>query len=187
MNDMPQSRSSHDESPTPEESRAKAEATREQLGQTVEALAAKADVKAQVQRKAEDAKVHAQATADQARVQARLAAMDAKVQMREKAADARTQGREKAASARDRAARIARGAREKLPPPVVDKAVRTKDRIGAVATSLAARVEEKTPDAFAERAGRAQRAVGRRRGALLAGAAGALVLVVVRKRRAGKR
>ncbi|MBT2529793.1 DUF3618 domain-containing protein, partial [Streptomyces sp. ISL-99] len=57
MSDKPQS---HDETPTPEELREKAEATREQLGQTVEALPGKADVKAQVQHKTTEAKVQVQ-------------------------------------------------------------------------------------------------------------------------------
>jgi hypothetical protein len=44
------------EEKTPEEIRAEIEATREQLGDTVEALAEKTDVKAQAQAKAEEVK-----------------------------------------------------------------------------------------------------------------------------------
>jgi hypothetical protein len=53
---MTDSRKESRPAPTAEELRARAEATREQLGETVEALAAKADVKARVHDKAAAAK-----------------------------------------------------------------------------------------------------------------------------------
>lgn len=52
--------------PTPEELRARVEGTREELGRTVEALAAKADVKSRAQQKAVKAKSQVQEKAAQA-------------------------------------------------------------------------------------------------------------------------
>lgn len=55
------------ESPTPEQLRERVEHTREELGRTVEELAAKADVKALAKEKAGDAKAKAQEAAEDAR------------------------------------------------------------------------------------------------------------------------
>ncbi|NEE52416.1 DUF3618 domain-containing protein, partial [Streptomyces sp. SID8455] len=56
MNDESQNKMG---TPTPEELREQVERTRDELGQTVEALAAKADIKAQAKGKAEAVKAQA--------------------------------------------------------------------------------------------------------------------------------
>jgi ElaB/YqjD/DUF883 family membrane-anchored ribosome-binding protein len=60
-----------DEERTPAEIRAEIVATREELGDTVEALAAKTDVKAQARAKVEDLKAQAQAKAEEAKAKAK--------------------------------------------------------------------------------------------------------------------
>ena len=55
----------------PEEIRAAIDETREELGDTVEALAAKTDVKAQAKSKVDDVKAQAQAKADEAKAKAK--------------------------------------------------------------------------------------------------------------------
>jgi hypothetical protein len=59
------------EEKTPEEIRAEIDGTREELGDTVEALAAKTDVKAQAKAKVDEVKSQAQAKADEARTKAK--------------------------------------------------------------------------------------------------------------------
>jgi hypothetical protein len=56
-----------EETRSPEQIRADIEATREEVGDTVEALAAKTDVKTQVQQRVETVKGNARAKADEAR------------------------------------------------------------------------------------------------------------------------
>ena len=78
-----------------EQLRAEIEQTREHLGDTVDQLAAKADVKAQAQAKAADLTQRAKDTAGQARQHA----ADTVGQVRQQAADTATQARQRAAAA----------------------------------------------------------------------------------------
>ncbi len=66
------------EEKTPEQIRAEIEATRHELGDTVEALAAKTDVKAQAKAKIDDVNVQAREKADEAKALAREVAAQAK-------------------------------------------------------------------------------------------------------------
>jgi hypothetical protein len=59
---------------TPEEIRAEIEQTRQEVGDTVEALAAKTDVKAQARARVDEIKANVQAKADEAKARAREAA-----------------------------------------------------------------------------------------------------------------
>jgi ElaB/YqjD/DUF883 family membrane-anchored ribosome-binding protein len=59
------------EEKTPAQIRAEIAATREELGDTVEALAEKTDVKAQAKAKVDDVKTQAQAKADEAKAKAK--------------------------------------------------------------------------------------------------------------------
>lgn len=63
-----------EEPKTPEQIEAEIAETREELADTVEALAAKTDVKAQAKQKTEDAKAQARQTADDAKTRAQAAA-----------------------------------------------------------------------------------------------------------------
>jgi hypothetical protein len=63
--------SDQDETRSPEEIRAEIEQTREDVGDTVEALAAKTDVKAQARQRVDDVKANLTAKADQAKAKAR--------------------------------------------------------------------------------------------------------------------
>ena len=78
-----------------EQLQAEIEQTREHLGDTVDQLAAKADVKAQAQAKAADLTQRAKDTAGQARQHA----ADTVGQVRQQAADTATQARQRAAAA----------------------------------------------------------------------------------------
>jgi uncharacterized protein DUF3618 len=61
---------SGDANPTPEQIRVGIEQTREEVGETVEALAAKTDVKAQARRRADEIKANAKAKADELKAKA---------------------------------------------------------------------------------------------------------------------
>jgi ElaB/YqjD/DUF883 family membrane-anchored ribosome-binding protein len=67
-----------DEEKSPAQIRAEIDATRDELGDTVEALAEKTDVKAQAKAKVDDVKGQAQAKADELKSQAQAAAEEAK-------------------------------------------------------------------------------------------------------------
>ncbi|MER5763934.1 DUF3618 domain-containing protein [Streptomyces sp. NPDC002082] len=103
-----------------EELRDRIEHTRDELGQTVEALAAKADVRAQAKEKAADIK--AQAT--------------------DMAADAKAQAQDLTAHARERASAMTEQAvnfvKDKTPDPVLDEADRVANRAWANRTPLIA-------------------------------------------------
>jgi FtsZ-interacting cell division protein ZipA len=114
--------SGHD--PGPDELREQARATREELAHTVEALAAKADVKAQGRQKAAETKAHA----------------------RQKAAETKAHARQKAAEAKhqvhDTTAHALQAARDRTPEPVREKATHAataaNEHRGLVLAALAA-------------------------------------------------
>jgi preprotein translocase subunit SecF len=101
--------------PTPDELREQARATRDELAHTVEALAAKADVKAQAQQKAAETRTQAQ----------------------QKAAEAKHQ-------VQDTTAHVLQTARDKTPEPVREKATHAataaNEHRGLVLAALAAAV-----------------------------------------------
>ena len=110
--------------PTPDELREQARATREELAHTVEALAAKADVKAKVQHKAAETRAQAQQKAAEARAQAQQKAAEAKHQVH------------------DTTAHALQAARDKTPEPVREKAAHAattaNEHRGLVLAALAA-------------------------------------------------
>jgi uncharacterized protein YdbL (DUF1318 family) len=65
-----------EETRTPEQIRADIEETREEVGDTVEALAAKTDVKAQARAKADEIKANARAKADELKAKAQSSTPD---------------------------------------------------------------------------------------------------------------
>ncbi|MFF7202403.1 MULTISPECIES: DUF3618 domain-containing protein [unclassified Streptomyces] len=142
------------DSPTPDELRRQVEGTREELGITVEKLAGKADVKGQAQEKAAKAKTQVQ--------------------------DAAAQGK---AQVQETAARVAHIAQEKTPEQVREKAAQAKAQIAETVATVAHTFQEKTPDAVTDKASQAGDVARRRKGPLLlTAAAGALVLIAVKRR-----
>jgi cell division septum initiation protein DivIVA len=99
-----------DDAVTPEELREDIERTREQLGGTVEALVAKADVKSRVQEKATETVGHAQQKAAEAVGHAQQKAAEAVGHAQQKAA-------EMAGQAREQARQLA----SRLPSPAADR------------------------------------------------------------------
>jgi preprotein translocase subunit SecF len=101
--------------PTPDELREQARATRDELAHTVEALAAKTDVKAQAQQKAAETRTQAQQKAAQAKHQVQ-----------------------------DTTAHVLQTARDKTPEPVREKATHAataaNEHRGLVLAALAAAV-----------------------------------------------
>ncbi|MFE7773312.1 DUF3618 domain-containing protein [Streptomyces sp. NPDC057445] len=152
--------------PTPDELREEVQGTREQLGRTVEALAAKTDVKAQVQEKVTAAKGSIQDKAVHAKEQVR----DKKEQVRDKAVHAKEQVHDKAVHAKEQ---------------VHDKAVHAKEQVAHTAAGLGGQVTAHTPDPVLRQAGKARGAV-RRKPLLFAVPAVAVVCWVVYRVRRGR-
>ncbi|MEV7729699.1 DUF3618 domain-containing protein [Streptomyces sp. NPDC087917] len=148
------------ETPTPAELRERAERTRDELGQTVEALAAKADIRAR--------------TKEETTVMKEVAA--------EKASLVVDQIREKAGQA-------AQLVQEKLPDPVREKTAQAAAQAWDTATRAGQYAVDKTPDPLLEKAGRAATAARANRTPLLAAGAVivALSLVLVRRSRGRRR
>ncbi|MFC6065382.1 DUF3618 domain-containing protein [Streptomyces ochraceiscleroticus] len=80
------------ESPTPEQLRERVEHTREELGRTVEELAAKADVKARAKEKAGDAKAKAQEAAGDAKAKVQDAVGHSRARLQDSTAHAAQRG-----------------------------------------------------------------------------------------------
>jgi cobalamin biosynthesis Mg chelatase CobN len=95
------------ETPDPAELRQDIEETREELGSTVEALAHKADVKAQAQEKLDTAKAQAQEKVDAAKVQAQEKVDAAKSELRHKQDEAKAKVGEVGGQVRNRPLPIA--------------------------------------------------------------------------------
>ncbi|MFE1230394.1 DUF3618 domain-containing protein [Streptomyces sp. NPDC058745] len=94
------------QTPTAEELRAQVEGTREELGQTVEALAAKTDIKAQVQQRTTAAREKAAEVGHRAQ---------------DKAAHAKGRAAEVGHRAQDKATHALEAARDKTPEPLREK------------------------------------------------------------------
>ncbi len=93
----------------PDEIRKDIEQTREELGETVEALAAKTDVKARAMEKVEDAKESATAKVDEAMDRAHAKVEDAKESASAKVDEAMDRAHAKVDAARERALAKVRG------------------------------------------------------------------------------
>ncbi|MFH8582324.1 DUF3618 domain-containing protein [Streptomyces zaomyceticus] len=152
MNHQPRGNES---APPVEELREMVAHTREELGRTVDAPAAKAAVKAQAMEKAADLKEQAVA----------------------KAAVVTDQLRESAVHA-------ARLAKDKIPDPAVDKAAQAAAQLHATAARAGRLAAERTPDPVADKAGQWAAAARAHRMPLVvaAGALGALLLVLRSRR-----
>ncbi|WP_306325775.1 DUF3618 domain-containing protein [Streptomyces venezuelae] len=151
---MSQHHRSDNSTPRPEELRKAVAHTREKLGQTVEALAAKGDVKSQAMEKAADLKTHAVA----------------------KAATLTGQLRETA----EHAAQLAK---DKAPDPAVDKAAQAAAQLRSKAVRAGQLAAERTPDVVADKVGQGASAARAYRTPLLVGVAALGVLLLVRRSR----
>jgi chromosome segregation ATPase len=122
------------------------ERTREHLGETVEALVAKADVKAQAQAKASQVKAQAQEKARQltGRLKTKAAQTDVKAQAQQKARDLTGLLKTTAAQGRHRAATAATSVSKATPEPVKgavgSAAATTKRHRGPLAAAAGATV-----------------------------------------------
>jgi hypothetical protein len=121
-----------DRAATVEELRQRIEATREELGHTVQALAAKTDVKAHAQHKL-------------------IAAAHG---VHEKASEA-------AADLQEAAAGIWHRVEERIPDPIRDVAVTAKCQVAGTTAAVAGQVQRKTPPAVRDKAQTATNAVRR--------------------------
>jgi hypothetical protein len=83
---------SSEEAKTPAEIRAEIDQTREELGDTVEALAEKTDVKAQAKAKVEDTKAQAKAKVEDVKSIAQAAAAEAKAKAKDAAPESPQEG-----------------------------------------------------------------------------------------------
>ncbi|MFF1411935.1 DUF3618 domain-containing protein [Streptomyces sp. NPDC058289] len=131
MTNQPNQPHTSDSTPSSEELRDRIEHTRDELGQTVEALAAKADVKARAKEKAADAKAQVMDVAADAKAQAMDVAADVKAQ----AQDLTAQAMEKASVMTEQTANFVK---DKTPDPVLDEADRVATRAWANRTPLIA-------------------------------------------------
>jgi Protein of unknown function (DUF3618) len=120
------------------------ERTRQHLGETVDALAAKADVKARAQDKASQVKAQAQDKAGQVKAQAQEKASLLTRRLKIKAAQARLRAGVVAASARQRAAGTTASVAKVTPEPVKQAAgnavASTRRHRGPVAAAVGASV-----------------------------------------------
>lgn len=120
MTNQPNQSHESDSTPSSEELRDRIGHTRDELGQTVEALAAKTDVKAQAKEKAADVKAQA---------------IDVAADVKAQAQDLTAQAMEKASVMTEQAANFVK---DKTPDPVLDEADRVATRAWANRTPLIA-------------------------------------------------
>ena len=145
----------NDTTPSSEELRMRVEATRQGLGETVQALAAKADVKARAQEKS---------TAVRHQVSEKTAHVGAQL--------------------RDKATHAAHAVQDRTPEPVRAKAAAAGGQVRGTAVHVAELARDKAPEPVREKAGQGMRVVRANRTPLLAvGAAIIVVLMVHRSRR----
>lgn len=121
------------ESPAPEaggteELREQVEQTREELGDTVAQLAAKADVKQRAQDKAAETKAQVQSKAAETKAQVQDKAAEAKAQVQDKAAEAKAQ-------VQQTVAKVAEGVKEHTPEPVQHTAAQVNAQVKEAAQS----------------------------------------------------
>ena len=110
---MADERSTAEESKSPEEIQAEIETTREELGDTVGAIADKADVKKQAKRKVEDAKAKAAAKKDEIKDKATTKAEEASRKAKEATPESAPAGAQQATQAAQHAGqRAVRAAQE---------------------------------------------------------------------------
>ncbi|MFE2923743.1 DUF3618 domain-containing protein [Streptomyces goshikiensis] len=144
--------------PTPQELRDQVKHTRDELGQTVEALAGKTDIKARAKEKTDSVKSQAV----------------------QKAALVSDQIREKAGQA-------AQMAKDKTPDPLREKTAQTAAQVRESATAAVQYATEKTPDLLVDKAGQAVTAARVNRIPLLVFGAAAVVFLLVRRGRGHRR
>lgn len=149
--------------PTPEELRERVERTRDKLGQTVEALAAKADLKGQ----AKDA--------------------DLKGQAKDKVATVKEQAAEKAETAsgrmRDLTEHAAQRVKDRTPDAVLEETARVTAQLREHTVRAGQYAAVKAPDPLREWAERAATAVRANRAPLLTGSALLVAFLLVRRSR----
>ncbi|UXY20728.1 DUF3618 domain-containing protein [Streptomyces cynarae] len=143
-----------------EELRVQLEHSREELGQTVEALVARTDVKARAQEKAAEVKE-----------QAAVKAAEVKEQAAAKAAEVKEQAAAKAIELKAKAAGVAHQVQDKLPGTVRDNAARAVGEARAQAAQAGRVWEERAPEPLRQKAALGARAARDKRTVLLVAAA----------------
>jgi cobalamin biosynthesis Mg chelatase CobN len=143
----------------PEQLRQDIERTREQLGETVEALVAKTDVKAQAKEKVNNLTDRLKGTTVQAKEQATARVTQARDQLASKTSDAKQSATTNGATARD--------------------------QLQARATVVGGKVRDVTPEPVQRAARHAAARTSPRQAAIVAAAAGVALLgfILIRKRR----
>lgn len=168
--------------PTPEDLRAQASVARDELGRTVEGLAATAEETARA--KASEVKDQAREKAAEAKSTGQDKASELKGRTVEKAGALREQAREKAAEVRTQARHKAKLlAREKTPDAVLDKASQAQGRVGGAAQVLGEKFQEHAPDSVRRGADRVAHAARGREGLLVAGGVAAVAVVAIARHR----
>jgi len=122
----------------PEQLRQEIERTREQLGETVEALVAKTDVKARARERANQLSERLKGTTAQVKEQAAARAEQARSQLAGKTADAKNAAVQTSGTTRNqlqaRATAVGGAVRDKTPEPVQRAAQQVTQRASAVAS-----------------------------------------------------
>ncbi|MFD6426795.1 hypothetical protein [Streptomyces sp. NPDC060198] len=160
--------------PTPEDLRTHARAARDELGRTVESLAATADGTARA--KADEMASQARAKAAAAAARGQEKAAGAKDRAVEKAEEMRTHALEKAAEARAEA-------RERTPDAVQGVAAQTQQQIGVAVRTLGEKFQEHAPAPVRRGADRVAHAARGKEGLLVAGGVAAVAVVAVARHR----
>ncbi|MFD6529805.1 hypothetical protein [Streptomyces sp. NPDC060184] len=160
--------------PTPEDLRAQASAARDELGRTVEHLAATADATVR-------------ARADELTSQAREKTADVTALGQEKAAGAKDRAVEKAAELRahasEKAAEARAEARERTPDAVLGTAAQAQQQIGVAVRTLGEKFQEHAPEPVRRGADRVAHAARGKEGLLVAGGVAAVAVVAVARHR----
>lgn len=193
--------------PTPEDVRTHARAAKDELGRTVESLAATADgtarakadeltsqarekadeLTSQGRQKADELTSQARAKAAEATERGRLKAAETKAQAGEKADGAREQAREKAGELREqaveKAAEVRTRAREKTPDAVLEKASQAQHLVGGAAHAVGDTFQEHAPDPVRRGVGRVAHAARGNQGLLVAGGVAAVAVVAIARHR----
>ncbi|MGW0859977.1 hypothetical protein [Streptomyces sp. NPDC002690] len=171
--------------PTPEDLRTQARAARDELGRTVESLAATADGTARA--KADELMSQARVKAEEATERGRLKAAETKAQAGEKVEGARQQAKEKAGELRgqvaEKTAEVRTRAREKTPDAVLEKASQAQRLVGGAAHTVGDKLQEHAPDPVRRGGDRVARAARGNQGLLVAGGVAAVAVVAIARHR----
>ncbi|MFD0070862.1 DUF3618 domain-containing protein [Streptomyces sp. NPDC127166] len=153
------SKGGNEAAPTPEALREQVKRTRDELGVTVEALAAKTDVKAQAKGKAAEFEERA-------------------VELKEQAAGEAVVVTDRI---REKTAHAVQSLKDKTPDPVLDKASHAAVQLHDTATRVGRLAAERTPGPVREKAGSVATMAQAKRAPLLAAGTAFVVLLLLRR------